>query len=73
MKKVRYNNRQGGKAYLTYNKVYDVIDYIPNTKSKHLDLVMIMGDDGHLITYFSNLFVDATSESRNKVIDDILK
>lgn len=79
MKKVRYIPT----TTLMYNvltpyKVYDVINYELNLKLK-CHVIYILDDSGIKNFYFfsihdvSPVFIDATSEYRNEIIDEILE
>lgn len=61
---------------LTKDKVYNVIKYFPSSSisnNTNIDIVKIINDMGVTQLYYvPNYFIEATSEYRNSIIDEIL-
>lgn len=75
MKKVRYKGADITYDNLTYDKVYDVIEYIVQDDYR---FIAIENDKGNINTFYisytiiSNNFEDVTTKYRNETIAEIL-
>ena len=79
MKKVRYIGESNLRLELTNGKVYDVVSYYKSEKGIFWDDITLINDSG--IAYIYDvcdfyempLFIDATEEYRNDIINEILE
>lgn len=66
-----------GTLYITKNKIYEILEYIPDMDGDR-DLITIIADTGKVLNLFIKvgdtvIFEEVTHKVRNKVIDGILK
>lgn len=76
MKKVKFVGVESNYSHFKYGKIFDVIRYIPDDR-EFWDSVAIMIDNEEHEHYLYDgddvpVFIDATTEYRSEVIDDIL-